>query len=215
MKNDVAMLQDIPEWVELDATSLRLKEIPSIEQLSDFIPKLATMKSAMPFWVGDLCNDGEESFGEAFSQVVDLFGEYSYNAVANNKSVCKRVERERRRPELSFSHHAVVAKLPAVEQIHWLEIAVSDPESDHRMLTSTELAERINPDKKKKKSFVERAQKMITDLANLAELAPNPKVREHVLLAVDAIKDAREIAKEFEPNKPPKAKKAEKKKQAA
>ncbi len=76
---------------------------------------------ASPWWIGDLLNAGDESFGEAFSQVCE--GHVSGDQLQRYESVARRVPPENRHPNLSWSAHAVVARLPHDQQRKMLKLA--------------------------------------------------------------------------------------------
>ncbi len=76
---------------------------------------------ASPWWIGDLINRGEDLFGEEFGEVC---GEtLSTEMVSRYASVARRVPPQNRRPALSWSAHAVVARLPSAEQRRMLALA--------------------------------------------------------------------------------------------
>lgn len=78
-----------------------------------------------PFWIGDLLNIGESTYGQMFSQAAGDTG-FDPAYLANLKWVCSRVELSRRREQLSFSHHQEVAKLEPPDQDKWLTLAVNN-----------------------------------------------------------------------------------------
>jgi hypothetical protein len=65
---------------------------------------------ASPWWIGDLVNSGEELYGEEFAEVCG--GTLSTEMVNRYASVARRVPARNRRPKLSWSAHAAVARLP-------------------------------------------------------------------------------------------------------
>lgn len=65
---------------------------------------------AGPWWIGDLLNAGEDAFGESFSQMCE--GIVSAEMLNRYASVARRVPIENRVPSLSWSSHAMVARLP-------------------------------------------------------------------------------------------------------
>ena len=65
---------------------------------------------AGPWWIGDMLNAGEDRFGETFSQMCE--GAVSAEMLNRYASIARRVPLENRRPGLSWSAHAVVARLP-------------------------------------------------------------------------------------------------------
>lgn len=90
--------------------------------------------NAWQWWAGDWINIGETLFGEQAAQAMDdkasrydivrrTIGK-EQQTLLNISSVCRKVARPRRRPELSFGHHSVVAPLDPEEQSEWLRLAV-------------------------------------------------------------------------------------------
>ncbi|RIK76210.1 MAG: hypothetical protein DCC67_14220 [Planctomycetota bacterium] len=76
---------------------------------------------ASPWWIGDMINAGEDLFGEEFAAV---WGEtLSTEMVSRYASVARRVPPQNRRPRLSWSAHAAVARLSHPEQRQMLALA--------------------------------------------------------------------------------------------
>jgi hypothetical protein len=80
-------------------------------------------QQASPWWIGDLLNAGDARFGEMFSQVCE--GAVSADQLQRYESVARRVPAENRRPGLSWSAHAAVARLPHALQRRMLDRAES------------------------------------------------------------------------------------------
>lgn len=100
------VLTDVPEYDEWAAMGLQLQGLArSLHWLS-----------------GDWLNIGEREYGETYAQAIEATG-YSAQTLMNAKYVCSRIPIERRRENLSYSHHAEVASLPAEEQEAWLDMA--------------------------------------------------------------------------------------------
>jgi hypothetical protein len=67
-----------------------------------------------PWWIGDMINAGEDLFGEEFAAV---WGHtLSTEMVSRYAAVARKVPPQNRRPALSWSAHAAVARLPHDEQ---------------------------------------------------------------------------------------------------
>lgn len=79
---------------------------------------------ASPWWIGDMINRGEDLFGESFGEVC---GEtLSTEMVSRYASVARRVPPQNRRPELSWSAHAAVARLSHQQQRKFLTQAARE-----------------------------------------------------------------------------------------
>lgn len=76
---------------------------------------------ASPWWIGDLLNAGDAAFGESFSQVCE--GHISGDQLQRYESVARRVPARNRREALSWSAHAVVARLASDDQRRMLKQA--------------------------------------------------------------------------------------------
>lgn len=68
------------------------------------------LRSRTQWIIGDILRYGESRYGEKYAQAVDDHGKSS-SRLATYVYVCNRFEIERRRPELSFDHHAECASL--------------------------------------------------------------------------------------------------------
>jgi hypothetical protein len=87
--------------------------------------RLGTIGRAVGWWIGDWLRYGNARFGERYTRASRITG-YDVQTLMNIVYVATSVDPKRRRPELSFSHHAEVASLSAEEQDRWLERARSD-----------------------------------------------------------------------------------------
>ena len=90
---------------------------------------------AGPWWIGDLLNHGEDHFGESFSQMCE--GIVSTEQLSRYASVARRVPMRNRSASLSWSAHAVIARLPHDQQRKMLR------EAEYRGWTSEELRKAV------------------------------------------------------------------------
>jgi hypothetical protein len=92
------------------SVGVRISGKPAMEDWRGPLQFALWCQRAGPWWIGDLLNAGEDSFGEAFSQMCE--GTLSTEMLSRYASVARRVPIENRRPTLSWSAHAAVARLP-------------------------------------------------------------------------------------------------------
>jgi hypothetical protein len=97
---------------------------------------LGRINGALNWWVGDWLNHGELHYPELYAQGMEATG-LAYETLQNIASICRLVDRTRRREDLSWSHHVEVAKFPPDEQTYWLNLA------SQQQLSKRELRERI------------------------------------------------------------------------
>lgn len=85
---------------------------------------------SLPWLVGDWMNFGEAIFGEQAAQAYEAAEAtgWTLRTLEVYAWVCRMVPPERRRKELSFQHHQIVASLDAQTQTKWLAAAATDPD---------------------------------------------------------------------------------------
>lgn len=88
--------------------------------LAGYHEQMNAETSRIQFLLGDWWRHGERVFGEQAAQAIDPHNR-ALQTVRNYAWVCDAIEPDRRRDDVDFSHHVVVAKLPPTEQSAWLE----------------------------------------------------------------------------------------------
>jgi hypothetical protein len=74
------------------------------------------------WWLGDWLKYGKDHYTDRYQRGIRAAG-LSYQTLRNYAWVSRRFEHARRRPALSFQHHAELASMPAGEQELWLDRA--------------------------------------------------------------------------------------------
>ena len=100
----------LPQSFRLTPTGLEISGNASFEDWLACGRFLHKYNESIHFCIGDWLNYGELHWGETYRQAVLAFG-FNVQTLRNDKWVAGRVPSERRKPELSFSHHEVVASL--------------------------------------------------------------------------------------------------------
>ena len=108
--------------VELDDLGLRVIGVPTLEMMAQVGGQLVRAERSLHWWLGDWFNAGEDYCGEAFSQLLDHLG-MDPDTVMQYGWVCRKVSQDRRRADLSYSHHREVAALEPDQQTAWLATA--------------------------------------------------------------------------------------------
>lgn len=117
---------------DLTATSWTPPPDLTYERWEDNIALLGRLNNATLFWIGDGIEFGECAYGEKYAQALEKTGK-SYGRLKNITYTCRSVEKSRRRDNLSFSHHTVVAPLEPNEQDYWLDEAIENDWNDKEM----------------------------------------------------------------------------------
>ena len=99
---------------EFQPANVRVKGRPALGQWQGPLQFALWCQRASPWWIGDMINAGEDLFGEDFGEVCG--DTLSTEMVSRYASVARRVPAQNRRPALSWSAHAAVARLPHAEQ---------------------------------------------------------------------------------------------------
>lgn len=109
------------QWYDLREGRLFASRAPKdFAEWEDAVGALAAMKKNNPIWIGDILNLGEDTFGEAYAQVIDAFGVHNNYIINNYKWVARSVPPRVRRKSLFFSHLRAVASYGVEDQDHLL-----------------------------------------------------------------------------------------------
>lgn len=84
--------------------------------------QLSGIVNSSAWWLGDWLVYGKEHYHDRYEHGILAAG-LQYQTLRNYAWVARRFEFCRRRPALSFQHHAEVASLPVEEQDRWLDRA--------------------------------------------------------------------------------------------
>jgi hypothetical protein len=81
--------------------------------------QISRVVDSFAWCLGDWLVYGQRRYTDRYRQAVEAVG-LEYQTLRNYASVARRVDHPRRRPALSFQHHAEVAALSDVDQETWL-----------------------------------------------------------------------------------------------
>jgi hypothetical protein len=84
--------------------------------------KIANVVNCSAWCLGDWLVYGQYKYAERYRRVVATVN-LDYQTLRNYAWVARRFDLERRRPQLSFQHHAEVAAAGAQDQDRWLDLA--------------------------------------------------------------------------------------------
>jgi hypothetical protein len=87
--------------------------------------RLGGISRSNQWWLGDWLRFGTAKWGEKYVEAAKITG-YDVRSLANMASLAACFEMSRRRDNLTWSHHAVVAALDPDEQDRWLDLAVAE-----------------------------------------------------------------------------------------
>ncbi|MFC0435405.1 LmbU family transcriptional regulator [Kutzneria buriramensis] len=80
--------------------------------------QLAHIVDSSAWWLGDWLVFGKKNYSDRYERAIRAVG-LRYQTLRNYAWVARRFDLKRRRPKLSFQHHAEVASLPLTDQ-EWL-----------------------------------------------------------------------------------------------
>jgi hypothetical protein len=106
-------------------TSLDLPADLSYERYEALLVVLGRAHRTVAWSIGDAINFGERAYGEKYAHAVEALN-MTPETLMNYASIARKVPRERRREELPFSTHALVAPLEPEQQERWLDDAVEN-----------------------------------------------------------------------------------------
>ncbi|MGW7823542.1 LmbU family transcriptional regulator [Streptomyces puniciscabiei] len=84
--------------------------------------QLADVLDSSSWWLGDWLVYGKDHYTDRYQRGIRAAG-LSYQTLRNYAWVSRRFDLTRRRPALSFQHHAELASMPVAEQELWLDRA--------------------------------------------------------------------------------------------
>lgn len=87
--------------------------------------RLGRVGKGTNWWVGDWVRYGAAQYGDRYKLAAKVTG-YDRQTLMNYAYVASRFEVSRRRPEVSWSHHAELAPLVESQQTMWLERVIAD-----------------------------------------------------------------------------------------
>jgi hypothetical protein len=169
MNNSIAISLPSSPKVEISRLGLEMTQPLTFEEWRDMAPTLGQLVTGVGFVIGDWLVYGETHFSEKgpitrrvstliYDEAVNVTG-LDRRTLHNYAYVARRVPTARRSLRLSWEHHRIVAKLPALEQERWLNLA--EKAGKERVISTMRLRKSIN------------AGRLLT----LEELLPNPADR--------------------------------------
>jgi hypothetical protein len=94
--------------------------------------RMARTTDSMAWCLGDWLVYGESRYADRYRRTVEVVG-LNYQTLRNYAWVARRFPLSRRRDRLTFYHHMEVTRLPVDEQDRWLDRAVTERWSVHRL----------------------------------------------------------------------------------
>ncbi len=108
--------------VNLTPIGLTILSTLGYDEWLDLMKTLVRLETAFQFAIGDALIYGEAQYGEKYSQAMDATG-LSYQSLANMVWVAKHVPIHNRIPDVSWTHHRVIASVEQGDQKAMLEWA--------------------------------------------------------------------------------------------
>lgn len=134
-------LAKIESYCDLSKTNLTFRRDVTKDEWMDVFKALKQVEGCVQFWIGDCLAYRQQKWG-MYDDIIEETG-YDKQTLKNLKSVSENVPSTVRLPDLSFTHHAEVAKLTPEKQELFLNKAVEEK------LSVRELRNEIRKDKYK------------------------------------------------------------------
>ena len=178
-----------------EATRLVLAEKITLEQLLDVAAEVALVSQGHQWWIGDLLVDGERRFGDDFAQATAVLEQARVEPQTqlNYRWVASRIDHDRRREQLTWSHHEAVARLTAKQQTKALDYAIKNELTvrqlrDYVALTWPEPKQEPLPDSPLDDAADQRRLERIVASIDAGEQLPEEDLRWLVQLARQALR---------------------------
>jgi hypothetical protein len=111
-----------PGGVLTTRVGLRIPADLSFEDWERTGNQLSGIVDSSSWWLGDWLVYGKRNYSDRYRKAIQAVG-LQYQTLRNYAWVARRFEPDRRRPRLTFQHHAEVASLPLHDQESWLDRA--------------------------------------------------------------------------------------------
>lgn len=108
-------MSTVVENVRYEPTRLVVPKHFGEEEFADLFAALGGMARGHQWWIGDALVAAERALGEEYAQIAEALG-LEPHTLTNYRWVADSVVPSRRREDLSFSHHAEVARLTNDQQ---------------------------------------------------------------------------------------------------
>ena len=121
----LSLTAPIARWVKVEQMSLTFD--PKIPEriFRELLQHLLHAQTRVQFYLGDALNFAGKHMQGKYKRWLEESG-YTYPSLANFDWVARAIPPERRRPELSFSYHLMVASQPEAEQDQLLKAAIKN-----------------------------------------------------------------------------------------
>ncbi len=169
------MTKKDPAWIDYHKRALIVtrKTAPPFDEWVALMETMNQINQSHSFWIGDLYNAGEHFYGDMRATSIMDNTDWNLKTLQNAAWVCGKIEPERRRDELSFSHHAEISALDPADQDKYLQLAIdnllsvrklrdlirSDQDLDDVMFRTRALNERCETLRRKVDSLVDDVNK--------------------------------------------------------
>lgn len=101
---------------------LRFPAAVSFDEWEQAGAKIARVADSSMWCLGDWLVYGQEEYSDRYQRAINAIG-LDYQTLRNYAWIARKFDPIRRRPGLSFQHHAEVAALPEEQQDEWLDLA--------------------------------------------------------------------------------------------
>ena len=133
--NDTRQWPTRPPKDQIHVTRVGLQfpdNVIAFEEWQQAGSRIARAANSAAWYLGDWLAYGEFQYTDRYRTVIDTVG-VSYQTLRNYAWVARRFTLSRRRDGLTFYHHMEVARLPEEDQDRWLDQAVEQNWSVHRL----------------------------------------------------------------------------------
>lgn len=119
------MMLSTSEVYQIDSRGCRFVGSVPFEQWEHVGQTLGSLCRGSQWMIGDWLNFGEASYGEKYSQAIEVTG-LDVKTITNYAWVARNVPYDERNDRLSFTHHAELAAMSFEERKRWIELSISN-----------------------------------------------------------------------------------------
>lgn len=180
--------------IDLTSDGPVLPVFDTYEEWAAFAKPLGALVKQSLWLLGDWLIAGEQRFGEMYAQALDLTG-LDYDTLRTAKWLAGRFPPERRRDNLTWSHHREVAALPVEQQERLLDLAApTDANPQMPRLSTRELRDEARMMAAGRRDSPE--QELLRSIAAQLHAATNLLVEQGEAKAADTLRQIERLAVE-------------------
>jgi hypothetical protein len=135
----------LPDGVTVTSTALTCSRDLTRDEWKALGQTLQQFEGSIRWWLGDWGNQVDRRYGDGKMVAMAKNCGFALHTLQNCVTVARSIENSRRREDLKYFHHEVVAPLEPDQQDYWLDLAVKEKLSGAKLKQKITEAKDVQP----------------------------------------------------------------------